>query len=72
MLMSDGRGYDEWARASLIATMIVNVNIDTRKNRQLKPNDFNPYEIKNSTCDSPTKESMSRLKDIFENTKRRK
>ncbi|MHB1158236.1 MAG: hypothetical protein ACYC26_15535 [Phycisphaerales bacterium] len=41
--MAEGYGQDRWAHTSLICALIANANRDPRKQRPIKPDDFNPY-----------------------------
>jgi hypothetical protein len=41
--MAEGLGHERWAHTSLICALIANTHRDPRKQKPVKPDDFNPY-----------------------------
>ncbi|MBI1372483.1 MAG: hypothetical protein GC159_06950 [Phycisphaera sp.] len=41
--MAEGLGRERWAHTSLICALIANTHRDPKKQKPVKPDDFNPY-----------------------------
>ena len=44
--MAQGHGRERWAHTSLICAVIANAHRDSRKQRPVRPDDFNPYAVR--------------------------
>lgn len=65
--MAEAKGRDDWAHTSSLLAMLANVNRDPKKQRPLKPSDFNPYEPRSSTSQGIplNKDTIGLLKTVF-------
>jgi hypothetical protein len=61
--MADARGRSEWARSSLLCTLIANVNRDP-KSKPFTLDDFSPYKIEKAKPIKDTSAAFEALKSL--------
>lgn len=68
--MAEGRGRAEWSRTSEILAMLFNSHRDPKKQKERKPQDFNPYP-KEKDAKPAAKSDLKILKTLFVDMKQR-
>ena len=64
--MSEAKSRDDWRHTAALMALVANVNRDPRKQRPLKPEDFNPHEQKPKTVIRG--KGLRILRDVFVKT----
>ncbi len=65
--MAEGLGRERWAHTSLICALIANTHRDPRKQKPVKPDDFNPYVTRSQRAEviEVTADSIGLMRAAF-------